>query len=281
MNRPRSILAALMLLLAPLVVAAQGSSPTASNSCRKELVDIGGRRVWVGAEGTGDVTVVFEAGGGNDSSVWTQIASRIRAAGVRTFVYDRAGLGRSELGPTPYSIDDEVHALRSALTTCGIKGPVILTAHSYGGFISLLTASVDKRVAGLVLVDAVVPKATPKSEVEAILAKYRPQYDELRKQAPELAKAMIPLMEAYPATVKKLDAARIPTRLPIIDIVAENTMTDTPQTATIWRKAHAEFVAHNRFRKSVFAAGSSHKVMKDKPDIVVDAILQMIGLVGR
>jgi pimeloyl-ACP methyl ester carboxylesterase len=280
-NQPRSIRTALMLLLVPLVAAAQGASPTASGSCRNEPVDIGGRRVWVDAEGTGNVTVVFEAGGGNDSSVWTQIALRIRAAGVRTFVYDRAGLGRSEPGPTPYSIHDEVHALRSALTTCGINGPVILTAHSYGGFISLLTASMDKRVAGLVLVDAVVPKSTPKSEVEAILATYRPQYGEIRKQAPELAKAMIPLMEAYPATVKTLDAARIPTRLPIIDIVAENTTTHTPETATIWRKAHAEFVARNRFRKSVFAAGSSHKVMEDKPDIVVDAILQMIGWVSR
>ena len=272
MTDPRSIPILLITLLASLPAMA---------ACTNESVDIGGRRIWVDSEGTGDVTVVFEAGGGNDSSVWAQIAPRIRAAGVRTFVYDRAGLGRSELGPTPYSINDEVHALRSALTACGIKGPVILAAHSYGGFISLLTASMDPRVAGVVLVDAVVPKATPESEVRAILAEYRPQYDELRREAPELAKAMIPLMEAIPATVEKLDAARLPERLPIIDIVAENTTTNTPQTAAIWRKAHAEFAAHNRSRKAVFAAGSSHKVMKDRPDIVVDAILQMIGLVSR
>jgi pimeloyl-ACP methyl ester carboxylesterase len=136
-------------------------------------------------------------------------------------------------------------------------------------------------VAGLVLVDAMVPKATPKSEVDAILATYRPQYDEVRRQAPELAKAMIPLMEAYPATVKKLDAARIPTRLPIVDIVAETTTTVTPNSAAIWRTAHAEFVAHGRFRRSVFAAGSSHKVMQDKPDLVVDAILQLIRSLDR
>jgi pimeloyl-ACP methyl ester carboxylesterase len=281
MNPAHSIVATLLMLLSPLVAAAQGAGPAAPSSCRGEPIDIGGRRLWVDAEGTGDVTVAFEAGGGNDSSVWAQIAPRIRAAGVRTFVYDRAGLGRSELGPTPYSIQDEVHALRAALTACGINGPVILTAHSYGGVISLLTASTDKRVAGLVLVDALVPRATPKSEVEAILAKYRPQYDEIRKQAPELAKAMIPLMEAYPATMRALDAVRVPTRLPITDIVAENTTIDTPQTTALWRKAHAEFVAHNRFRKSLFAAGSSHKVMQDKPDLVVDAILQMIARVRR
>jgi pimeloyl-ACP methyl ester carboxylesterase len=281
MHRPYSWIVAIGAVLAPLVVAGQTASRPPSPAPRAELVDVGGRRLWVDVEGDGDVTVVFEAGGGNDSRVWAEIAPRVRKAGARTFLYDRAGLGRSERGPTPSSVDDEVDGLRSALNTCGVVGPVVLVAHSYGGVISLLTASKDRRVAGLVLVDAMVPKATPKSEVSAILATYRPQYEEVRTRAPELAKTIIPLMEAYPATVKTLDAARIPTRLPIIDIVAEHTATVTPSSAEIWRRAHAEFVGHNRFRRAVVAAGSSHKVMVDKPDLVLDAIREMIDTVRR
>src|SRR5262249_22103645 len=161
-------------------------------------------------EGAGEISVAFEAGGGNDSSVWTEIAARIRATGVRTFTYDRAGLGRSGLGPSPYTIEGEVQTLRAAMTACDVRGPVLLVAHSYGGAIALLAAAQDDRVAGLLLIDALVPEATPKSEVDAVLATFRPQYDELRKQAPELAKAMIPLMEAYPVTVQRLDAVRLP-----------------------------------------------------------------------
>ncbi len=276
-----SKLAVLTLLLVHPALAEPERDTGRPDRCRSERVDIGGRRVWVDVEGAGDVTVAFEAGGGNDASVWAEIAPRVRAMGARTFVYDRAGLGRSERGPMPYSIDDEVQALRSAWTACGLAGPIIVTAHSYGGVVSLLTASKDKRVAGLVLVDALVPGATPDSEVEAVLAEYRPQYDELRRQAPELALSMIPLMEAYPATVKKLDAVRLPTRLPIIDIVAEHTTTQTPNTTALWRKAHADFVTHARSRHAVFAAGSSHKVAQDRPDLVVDAVLRMIAWVRQ
>lgn len=272
MNRARSMLAVLFALLAPL---------SAMAACTRDHVDAGGHRIWVDAEGAGKATVVFETGNGNDSSVWAQIAPRIRAAGARTFVYDRAGTGRSDAGPKPYSIDDEVRALQSALTICGIDGPIILASHSYGSFISLLMASMDKRVAGLVLVDANIPAFFTEAEVASILAQYRPQYDQLRLQAPELAATMIPMMEAYPATAKRLRTARIPARLPIIDIVAERSWANTPESAAAMRKAHVAFVAHNRFRESVFAAGSTHNVMRDKPDIIVDAISRMIGLVGR
>ena len=191
-------------------------------------VEVGGYRIWVEVEGAGEVTVAFETGNGSDSGVWAEIAPRIRAAGARTFLYDRAGMGRSEAAPQPYSIDDEVEALRSALTSCGIDGPIVLAAHSYGGFISLLLASLDERVAGLVLVDANIPAFFTEAEVASILAEYRPQYEQLREQAPELAATLIPIMEAYPATAARLRSVAIPASLPIVDIVAEHSWAATP-----------------------------------------------------
>jgi pimeloyl-ACP methyl ester carboxylesterase len=234
----------------------------------------------VDAEGAGKVTVVFETGNGNDSSAWAQIAPRIRAAGAKTFVYDRAGTGKSDPGPAAYSIDDEVHSLRSALTVCGIEGPIVVASHSYGGFISLLMASSDKRVAGLVLVDANIPAFFTKTEVDSILAQYRQQYEALRQQAPQVAATMIPMMEAYPVTARRLQATRVSQTLPIFDIVAEHSWATTPASAIAMRKAHVAFAAQSRSRESIFAAGSSHNVMHDKPDIVVDAILRMIRLVA-
>jgi pimeloyl-ACP methyl ester carboxylesterase len=167
--------------------------------------------MWSSVRGTGWPTVVFEAGGGEDSSVWTPLEREIRVRlEVQTMVYDRAGLGRSPPGPAPYRIDDEAEALRAELDRHGIAEPVVLVAHSYGGFVATLVAGTDARVAGLVLVDANLARFFDQGQLEKLLATYRPQYGDLEQAAPELARVLIPLMEAYPATVQRLRDIDIP-----------------------------------------------------------------------
>ena len=145
------------------------------------------------------VTVVFESGFGNDSSVWSQITPRIRAAGAQTFVYDRAGMGKSVINTAaPYSIENDVQILRTALASCGVKGPIVIVGRPYGGAISLLTAAEDPHVKGLVLIDPVVPNVWTDGEVEKNLKMMRPQYDDIRAQAPDLAKVAIPWAAALP-----------------------------------------------------------------------------------
>ena len=248
----------------------------ATKSCAQSLLSIDGNQIWANREGSGSVTVVFESGFGNDSSVWSQIEPRVRAAGVQTFVYDRAGMGKSTINTaTPYSIDNDVNILRIALTSCGIRGPIVMVAHSYGGAMSLLAASEDQRFKGLVLLDALVPRVWTTSELDKNLEAMRAQYDEIREKAPELAKVAIPWAEALPATLKRLDSVPISDALPIIDIVAENGQ-DSPASTQAWREAHTAFAANNPNREYVLATGSSHKVVADKPDLVVEAILKIV-----
>ncbi|WP_266171314.1 alpha/beta fold hydrolase [Dyella subtropica] len=268
-------LAALSLIVFASSVRAQGK-PISADTCSSSLLGIDGNQIWVNKEGAGNVTVVFESGFGNDSGVWSQIAPRIRAVGTQTFVYDRAGMGKSTIDTAvPYSLDHDVHILRKALTDCGIKGPVVMVGHSYGGAISLLAASEDQRIKGLVLLDAVVPGVWPKSEVDKNLKMMRAQYAEVRAQAPGLAKVAIPWAEAMPETAKKVDSIRVSATIPIVDIVAEKGQND-PESTQIWRGAHMAFTANNPHREYLFAAGSSHKVMIDKPDLVVEAIEKMV-----
>ena len=197
--------------------------PTTIAACAKEILDIDGNHIWVNKEGSGAVTLVFEAGFGNDSTVWSEIAPQVRKMGAQTFVYDRAGMGNSSINTNiAYSINNDVHILKTALASCGIKAPMVLVGHSYGGGISLMAASDDERVRGVLLLDAVVPKTWPPKELQKNLAEMRLQYDEIRQKAPALAKVAIPWAEALPATVQQIDNLHIPSTLPIIDIVAEN-----------------------------------------------------------
>jgi pimeloyl-ACP methyl ester carboxylesterase len=256
---------------------AQPESVPAANSCAQSLLNIDGNQIWVNKEGAGVLTVVFESGFGNDSSVWSQIAPRIRAAGAQTLVYDRAGMGNSTINMTaPYSIDNDVHILRTVLARCGVTGPIVMVGHSYGGAIALVAATEDQRINGLVLIEAVVPQAWPKTEVDKNLQMMRSQYDEVRAQAPELAKVAIPWAEAMPATAARVDGLHVSETLPIIDIVAEKGQ-NSEASAQVWRDAHAAFTANHLHREHVLAVGSSHKVMADQPDLVVAAILRMIA----
>jgi len=255
------------------------------NSPRQEsFVDVGGYRIWTILHGLGSPTVVFESGGGDDSSVWSAVEADLRRERpVSTFLYDRAGLGKSEPKPGPYRIDHEVGALHAALTAREVPGPVILVSHSYGGFVSLLAAARDARVAGLVLVDANLPGFFDSGQVGKLQARFRTVAPDMERAVPRIARVMIPIMEALPETAREVRATSLPTSLPVVDIVAERSWIDQPDEVAALRRAHEEFVAASPAREAVFAAGSGHYVMRDRPEIVVAAAVRLIDQhpVGR
>ena len=270
-----------MRFLLPVLLAVGSGSVVlaapATNPCGPATLSVGGNSIWANAQGAGRITVVFEAGFGNDSTVWAGVEPRVRAMGVRTLVYDRAGMGRSAIDTqAPYSLDNDVHIFREVLSRCAPDGPVVFVGHSYGGAIGLMAARGDRRVKGLVLLEAVVPGVWTDQEVDRNLKAMRPQYDGIRREAPDLAKVAIPWAEAMPQSARELNALSVSETLPIIEVVAENGQTD-PDSAKSWRAAQTAFTAGHPARTFILAKGSSHKVMADKPDIVVEAITTMVN----
>jgi pimeloyl-ACP methyl ester carboxylesterase len=190
-------------------------------------------------------------------------------------------MGKSTLNEAkPYSVDNDVHILRTALQTCGIQAPIVVVAHSYGGAMALIAATEQPSVRGVVLLDALVPNVWPPSEVEKNLRMMRADYDAIRKEEPALAKVAIPWAEALPDTAKRINALVVSETLPITDVVAEKGRLG-PESDEIWLKAHREFTSNHAAREYLFAAGSGHKVMVDKPELVLRAILKMLDRVGR
>jgi pimeloyl-ACP methyl ester carboxylesterase len=155
----------------------------------------------------------------------------------------------------------------------------VLVAHSYGGFVATIVAATDPRIAGVVLVDANLADFFDDVQLERLLATYRPQFPALEQTAPELARVMIPVIEAYPATIARVRQVDIPAPTPTVDIVAERTWVETPEEIEAIRRAHREFVAASPHRRAVFAEGSGHHVMLDRPDVVLDAVAQLVATV--
>lgn len=276
-----SFLSLSSLLIGICSISTSAAEPGSDALCREQYLDINGAALWVDYEQIGPVTVVFEAGGGNDSSVWKDIVPEVQALSASTFVYDRAGLGKSAVDDSPYSIQREVNALAMALDRCHIENPIIMVAHSYGGMISQLFAAQDARVSSLVLLDAVVPGFYTPTRLDELLARYRPQYAQLRNQAPELARTMIPLMEAYPQSTAALDKAVLAEDLQLIDIVAEFPAENSPEDVFAWKQAHRDFVAADHDWEQIVAQGSSHNIAAEAPELVTRAITDMLFEINK
>jgi pimeloyl-ACP methyl ester carboxylesterase len=80
--------------------------------------------------------VVFESGLGDDHTVWNNnaVASQINS-NLDVLMYDRAGYGQSENGPSPRNIDRLRSELENVIDKFSNGRKVILIGHSLGGMI--------------------------------------------------------------------------------------------------------------------------------------------------
>ena len=147
----------LLLVMAIIFSAALAQRSVAQNSdqAKEMLVDIGGHKLnvrCVGPLGKGP-TIILEAGGGGSSRGWSRVQDLL-ASRVRSCAYDRAGLGRSEPGPGPRTMRQEVFELHLLLEAAKIAPPYVLVGQSIGGLlVRLYTEFYGEDVVGVVLVD--------------------------------------------------------------------------------------------------------------------------------
>ena len=137
-----------------LPVTAQQTIQATVPSPPGKLIDVGGHRLHIDCAGTGNPTIVMEAGAGDFSFDWSLVKPKV-ARFARVCTYDRAGYAWSETGPTPRTMEQIVYELHTGLKNAGVKSPYVLVGHSLGGLIvRVYTAQYPKEVAGMVLVDS-------------------------------------------------------------------------------------------------------------------------------
>jgi pimeloyl-ACP methyl ester carboxylesterase len=108
--------------------------------------------------GQGSPTVILDSGMGDSFLSWYKVQPEI-AKLTRVCSYDRAGMGYSDPSPRPRTSRVFVDELHGLLQNAGIPAPYILVGHSMGGFDVRLYASLYRsEVAGIVLVDSSHPE---------------------------------------------------------------------------------------------------------------------------
>lgn len=269
------------------------------------LVDVGGHSLHLHCIGSGQPTVVLEAGLGNDTNHWALVQSE--AAGVtRVCSYDRAGLGWSDPGPLPRTATRVVDELAILLQRADEPGPFILVGHSNGGpYARLFAAAYPERVAGVVLVD---PNPGLADGCERLPAASRAMYGTLVSftavGVPRLLMDVLFPLTASPLppaerqnhsalrvrtgavralwserqnTCAMLQAARDadhPVAIPIIVLSAQRRPPNAGHVTALQREMADELDA----LEFEVVEGSGHWIHLDRPDAVVEAVQRLVSL---
>jgi pimeloyl-ACP methyl ester carboxylesterase len=180
MHRIPVIALIILMVSLPIPVLAQSSTPAATSPSAASgdfagLVNIGGRSLYLECHGEGGPTVVLVSGYRASGRYWTDdllhpdAPRQMVLAGVaettRVCTYDRPGtvasigeddfVSRSDAIAQPRTSMEVVAELHALLQAAEVPGPYVLAGHSLGGFFARLYASTyPDEVVGIVLVDA-------------------------------------------------------------------------------------------------------------------------------
>jgi pimeloyl-ACP methyl ester carboxylesterase len=265
----------------------QGAGPTIVPKGRLSgWFDIGGRRLFLRCTGHRSPTVVFEGGLTSD---WYELQNQL-AGFTRVCSYDRPGGpgSRSDPAPTPRTARDFVADLHALLHVAHVPGPYVLAGHSNSGLFSVLYASTHLRqVAGLVLIDAVHP-----ATIKRRLAMLKPLV------SPEEWEALRQLMITVPPRLvdpegidiwtserqTRLALRRSPLRPMPLVVLAHGHPDDPPppfveHEERLWQQLQRELAQLVPGGRLVIATQSGHDIPHEQPELVLDAIRDVVRAV--
>ena len=235
--------------------------------------------------------MILESGLSDTSAVWSAVQGEV-ARTTRVCSYDRANVpgGASDpsdpMASTPRlrSASELVADLHALLAAAAVLGPYVFAGHSVGGLLVRLYASTyPDEVVGMVLVDATHEDNWARLE-EEIGPELWPQAVEQFTQA--VAGGFLEPLDLEATATEVRDARENQPLQPMPLIVL--THTQPPDAATLlpglsvetserlWGEQQADLVSLLPGSRQILAEGSGHYIQNDRPDLVIDAIADVI-----
>ena len=264
-----------------------------------KLVDLSGYRLHLYCTSGGDPAVILEHGHRATYLDWYLVQPEL-AKFTRVCSYDRAGYGWSDPSPrnrTPSIMADE---LRSALQAAGERPPYILVGHSFGAMTAIAFAhKFPDEVAGLVLVDGSTPESLPQASTREKLwmrmMKLTMPFGLPRWRGwcdggpPEIAAVKQALTcrsqhletilredAAFPIAAREVRAIASLGSLPMVTIARDPTTGDNPKFEARHAQQLREIAKLSTNSKFVVAAGSAHDVPLARPDVIIEAVKDLL-----
>ena len=278
--------------------AAPAASPSAAASVEARDwvhdIDVGGRTLslaCVGPTDTGRPTVILEAGLGSDRGVWGDVMTGLMDTD-RGCSYDRAGLGLSQPATKPRTTADQVEDLHALLGAAGLTPPYVFVGHSLGGWnLMVYGTSFPDDVSGVVMVDVRPPGFSERS---------------FAALPPETANEPDGLHQARGDADFEKDPSRNPEGLDLIKSAAEaeaspgfgerplvvltagdrKAVTEglpapvAKELDSIWMELQTGLVGLSTKGRQEIVDGATHDMPFEKPDVIVDAIREVLDAGG-
>ena len=264
-----------------------------------EMIDVGGYSLYVEDSGTGKVTVIFDAGMGDDSSVWNKVAEEVSQFS-RVITYDRAGLGWSEESPHDRDSKVIVAELHSVLKDKDITGPIILVGHSFGGVnMQRYALTYPEYIAALVLVDSAHEDQINKMPQTNSLQKYLFKFgmwaapvgiprlylsstnpeEKAKKSTTKHQYTSLDEAEYFPRSLSELNELT-PNfgNLPLVVVARNKASSEIDNTKTrdlVWATLQEDIAARSTDSTIVFSGERQHSIHKRQPEIVIEAIQKL------
>ena len=253
-------------VLALVLFAACGSTVPA------QVATVDGHHIETASAGSGGAaTVVFEAGLGDDWTPWDEVANEV-AQQARVFAYSRPGYGASDPPWTPRNPAQIVEELHALLADEGYAPPYLLVGHSMGGtYMELYAKSHPDEVVGVVLVDPRHRDFLAVCEAAELDQCGIPE-SVLVTQAP----AVIAEYHDFAAASAEIDAAGRFGPYPV-RVLTATVHPVSPAREELWESMLASLAAEAPDGEQIIVEGSSHYIQLDRPDVVADTILGLLG----
>ncbi len=290
-----------------------------------KMVDVGGFKLHINCSGTGNPTVILDAGMGLFSTNWTFVQKEVEQF-AHVCSYDRAGLGWSEKSPNPRTSAFIVEELHTLLQNIHAQPPYILVGHSSGGINMRLYANTyPNDVFGVVLVDSSQEKQIER--FEALAQRFpRPKPTIVERIKNYILESDIAAYigitrlylksqdappSAFPKQLRDVLIAKILTtkslttdegtpfkeslkqveqshntleNKPLIVITAgkkndgpEEPTKEMEEFANVWFICQKELAQQSQECKQITAQQSGHMIPFEQPEIIVDAIREMVN----
>jgi pimeloyl-ACP methyl ester carboxylesterase len=263
--------------------------PEISTPRIENMVDVGGRKLDCFLYGKGSPTVVLVSGLEAPQVYWNPVIPDL-AAKATVVTYDRAGVGKSEIGDLPTHGEQSAKDLHVLLDKLGVPRPFILVGHSYGGNVVRLFASMyPDDMGGLILEDTQHEDVL--TEMRKILkGKDLEAFDELmadRFATPENPKTEEDYRNMTREQVKK--SGPLP-RIPFVVLAATGrakAMAEIFSAGAIEEMERLDLTLNNRLAalipdgKLILVEGTGHNIHLDKPEVLIAPVMEMIKQVGE
>jgi len=273
------------------------------------LVNVNGRKMHIDCMGEGSPTVILDSGLGDAYVSWRKVQPEI-AKFTRVCSYDRAGLGYSDSNSGPRTSSAIAEELHSLLQAAGIAPPYVFVGHSMAGYDVRVYASLYRNeVAGMVLVDASHPDQENRFPLElknmegswlreAEFLEYTMPFgiprllglcdeDPVQRAADcnwHSAREGVAELKAFPTSASQTAATGSLGDMPlaVLSHDPDKPSTELPPdlakpTNEAWQKMQEELAHLSSRGTQAVAKNSGHYIQADRPDMVVDAIRNVLN----